>query len=125
VQAISPPDGGAATPADPKPPEVKRAPPPPGAETVTSRLAQTFGQQKAKITGCFKQHAVDVSGAPELSIRIEIGTDGSVTSAELAPAELAATELGKCILAVTRATRFDPQPEPVAFRVPIKAKVRE
>jgi serine/threonine-protein kinase len=94
-------------------------------ESTAARLTQAFGKQRGAITACFHEHAAQVSGAPEIWVRLEVGTDGAVTSASVSPESLGSTLLGKCLVDLARATRFDPQPEPVAFRVPIKARVSD
>jgi hypothetical protein len=48
---------------------------------------------------------------------------GKVQQAVVTPAPVAATPLGVCIEGVARATNFGPQPEPVAFTIPIAARV--
>jgi hypothetical protein len=97
----------------------------PSAASTAARLTQTFSRQRPAITACFHEHAAQVSGAPEIWVRIEVGTDGAVTSASVSPETLGSTLLGKCLIDLARATRFDPQSEPIAFRVPIKARVSD
>jgi len=99
-------------------------PPRQPAQTSAQRLKRAFGRQKGKIARCFNQHAVDVSGAPELSIRFTVETDGAISMAELTPASLRSTDLGHCIEKVARATRFGRQSKKVTFRVPLKARMR-
>ena len=92
------------------------------AKSRTDLLTRAFARREPQIARCFSQHANDVSGSPEITVRFEVGTDGHVASAQLQPGALAATPLGACILGVARATDFGPQPEPVSFRIPITAR---
>jgi hypothetical protein len=85
-------------------------------------LTRAFAKQQPQVARCFSQHASDVSGSPEISVRFEVGTDGHVLSAQVQPAALGSTPLGQCIANVARATEFGPQPEATAFRIPITAK---
>ena len=101
-----------------KPSQVKRPPP----ASVAQRLTQVFGRQKERVAACFREHAIEITGAPEVSIRIEVGIDGRATAAELSPESVGATPLGRCLVAVAHATQWDRQAEPVMFRIPIKLK---
>jgi serine/threonine protein kinase len=58
-----------------------------------------------------------------VSVRFQIDASGKVQQAAVTPASVAATPLGGCITDVARATTFGPQPEPVAFSIPIAARV--
>jgi hypothetical protein len=92
------------------------------AKSKSELLTRAFARQQGQIARCFTQHASDVSGSPEISVRFEVGTDGRVGSAQVQPAALGSTPLGQCIAGVARATEFGPQSEPVSFRIPITAK---
>jgi serine/threonine-protein kinase len=130
------PDPGAVVPAkaaEPAPsgnvePSPKPTPPsapaakPASPRSRSEQLTRAFARQQPQIARCFSQHASDVTGNPEISVRFEVGTDGHVTSAQVQPATLGATALGQCIAAIARATEFGPQPEPTPFRIPIMAK---
>jgi serine/threonine protein kinase len=83
-------------------------------------LARAFQRQGGKIQRCFEQNPGDMQG---ISVRFQIDTRGKVQHAAVTPAAVAATPLGVCITGVARATSFDPQPEPVAFSIPIAARV--
>jgi hypothetical protein len=83
-------------------------------------LAQAFQRQGAKIQRCFEQSPGNVPG---MSVRFQVDTAGKVQNAVVTPASVAGTPLGACIAGVARATTFGPQPEPVAFSIPIAARV--
>jgi eukaryotic-like serine/threonine-protein kinase len=83
-------------------------------------LAQAFQRQGAKIQRCFEQNPGSVQG---ISVRFQIDTAGKVQNAVVAPPSVASTPLGGCIAGVARSTSFGPQPEPVAFSIPIAARV--
>jgi eukaryotic-like serine/threonine-protein kinase len=94
-----------------------RAPAPTGG---AAPLAQAFQKQGGKIQRCFEQNPGSVQG---FSVRFQIDTAGKVQNAAVTPASVAATPLGACVAGVARGTTFGAQPEPVAFSIPIAARV--
>jgi serine/threonine-protein kinase len=123
--AIVPAKAADAPPANAEP--SARPPPPTPTKPASPKsrselLTRAFARQQPQIARCFSQHASDVTGSPEISVRFEVGTDGHVISAQVQPAALGTTPLGQCIAAVARATEFGPQPDPTTFRIPITAK---
>ena len=86
-------------------------------ETDTVALTRTFGRRTPAVQTCFQSHPQAIAEA--VSIRIKIDLDGKVSAAEVLPASLAATPLGKCLEEVARGTVFGAQPKPATFRVPI------
>ena len=82
--------------------------------TDTAALTRTFGRQRDAVAACFRDHPDD---AQELSVRFSIGTNGNVITAEVLPANVATTGLGKCVHGVAVATSFGPQPKAASFRV--------
>jgi serine/threonine protein kinase len=103
-------------------PAAPQATKPSSPKSRSELLTRAFARQQPQIARCFSQHASDVSGNPEISVRFEVGTDGHVTSAQVQPPALGSTPLGQCIATIARATDFGPQPEPTPFRIPITAK---
>jgi serine/threonine protein kinase len=92
----------------------------PAAGAGSAPLAQAFQRQGGKIQRCFEQNPGAVQG---ISVRFQIDTAGIVQNAAVSPASVAATPLGACITGVARSTSFGPQAEPVAFSIPIAARV--
>jgi serine/threonine protein kinase len=88
--------------------------------TGVAPLARAFQRQSGRLQSCFEQ---DPGNAQGISVRFQIDTAGKVQRAAVTPASVAATPLGECILGVARATTFGPQPEPIAFSIPIAARV--
>ena len=89
----------------------------------TAALSRAVQRQGGAIQGCFQKYVAKVGGTPQVTISFRIDPAGSVTSASLAPAALAGTPLGGCILSIARRTSFPPQGTPVAFSIPITARV--
>ena len=82
-------------------------------------LEEPFKRRAAEIQHCVSSNVQNIEGSPHLTVRFELDTSGSVQSATLDPAELTATPLGACVLAIAKSTHFLPQEGPVAFRVPL------
>ena len=70
----------------------------PTAEPDPRRLTRAFGRRHARVETCFARHAKALEGRPELSIRFKVSTSGRVADANLQPAALAGTALGRCLL---------------------------
>ncbi len=128
TEALSPPAGSAPTPSTPgptNPPEPKLTRPnasPSDGKPDPRKLSRTFAAHQGKVQGCFRQHAANVTGQPQVSIRFKVSTGGQVQSADVIPAGLATTPLGQCILNVARGVQFGPQSEAIVFAIPITAR---
>lgn len=86
-----------------------------------SSITAAFQKQRGRVEGCFRQNAADTS-TPQLTIRFQVEANGSVRSADLAPASVAGTPLGACIRGVAQSTRFPAGDAPVSFTIPITAR---
>lgn len=84
-------------------------------------LTRAFSRQQGKVERCFTQFP-DQVGTDSLSIKFQISDKGAVQSAELSPAHVGTTALGRCLLDVAKAATFPPQREAIAFRIPITAR---
>ena len=91
--------------------------------TTAQKLSQTFRTRQAAIRACFAEHAVSISGMPQLSVRFRIDMSGTVKSAEVVPDSVARTELGQCIEGVARSTRFGRQDRERGFRIPVTVQL--
>ena len=74
---------------------------------------------------CFTKHGSDAPGNPQLSIHFWVDEAGRVTNAEVDPASLRDTNLGKCLLALAQTTSFGPLQQAVSFHIPITAQAVE
>jgi serine/threonine-protein kinase len=110
----------AAAPIESAPAAQLKAPTRAPTDTGAAPLARAFQRQGGKIQRCFEQNPGTVQG---ISVRFQIDATGKVQHAAVTPASVAATPLGACITDVARATTFGPQAEPVAFSIPIAARV--
>src|SRR5205085_4678823 len=95
-----------ATPPPPAPHPTSPTKPAGGGDPLSSALAKN----QPAIEGCFRDHAADLNGSPEVSVRFVIDKDGIVKTAELTPVALTSTPLGGCIVGVATRTRFPAQP---------------
>jgi serine/threonine protein kinase len=87
-------------------------------------FSASFARREGEISGCFGGGPEATPRAGEISLRFEVGRDGSVTSVIVLPAAVAATPLGACLARVGRATTFPPQPTPITFRIPLTVQLR-
>jgi serine/threonine protein kinase len=84
-------------------------------------LSSAFAKNQPE--SCFREHAADVTGSPEVVMKFTIDKDGAVQHAELSPAALASTPLGACLVAIAKKTRFPAQPrDTTKFSIPLRAK---
>lgn len=86
-----------------------------------ARLTGAFARRQGRVTACFRQHP-EPQGGSAIVIQFRVGTAGSVASATVEPANVAATALGSCLVAVARSTDFPPQPEEVSFHIPVTVR---
>jgi serine/threonine-protein kinase len=107
------------------------APAPSPTATTTGRappsgngLSRALQQEQRRIERCFEQHAAELEGQPQITLRFEVAANGAVQRASLGPQALATTALGQCILAIARTVSFPAQGEAVAFSVPLTARKR-
>ncbi len=94
-----------------------------GGESLGASLGRAFAGQKQGVEKCFREHAAGQKEIPRLSVRLELGKDGSVASARVKPRKEAETELGKCLQQACRAMKFEPQKEAVSFTIPLTARL--
>jgi hypothetical protein len=83
-------------------------------------LTRTFMRQRSKVARCVESNAGDISGVSSIEIRFEIDKAGKVMSASITtPAAQNNPGFGRCVLSFARAISFGPQPDPIAFRIPV------
>lgn len=87
-------------------------------------LSRTFANRQGDIQRCFHANALAVQGAPQITIRFSIDERGKVLAATVQPVAVAGTALGQCLASVARTTSFGPQDGPLAFSIPITARVQ-
>jgi len=87
------------------------------------RLSQAFAEQKAKISPCFDGKLGSATALPKVSIRFKIDEQGKVLSTRVSPDDFRDSPLGSCVEKRSRQMRFDPQPESIAFNIPLTARV--
>jgi hypothetical protein len=74
------------------------------------------------LQGCADKYAKDVTGQPQLQLRVSIDEDGRVTGANLTVPALNQTSLGRCLIDIVRPLRFGKQPEAFSFRIPLQIR---
>jgi eukaryotic-like serine/threonine-protein kinase len=96
--------------------------PRPTADVAGSSLTAAFQRQRGRIEACFRAEPTSAAQQPQLTIRFQVEASGAVRSVDLAPASVASSALGGCILGVARSTRFPAGDAPVSFTIPITAR---
>jgi hypothetical protein len=91
-------------------------------DAAAEALAQSFRAQRAGVVRCVNTFPREVEQSPKLSLRLSLDAQGAVSDAQLSPAQLAGTELSRCIESAARALRFPKQPGPIVFDVPLTAR---
>jgi len=86
-------------------------------------VTAAFGVRQGAVQRCFSQAASGISGAPQVTVHFGIGADGAVRSATIAPAAIANTALGACLLSVAQGTKFPALGKNLNFSIPITAQI--
>jgi hypothetical protein len=100
-------------------PPVKRAS---ATADAAEALAQSFRAQRASVVRCVNTYPREVEQSPKLTLRLSLDVQGTVSAAQLSPAELADTPLSACIEGAARALKFPKQTGPIVFDVPLTAR---
>jgi hypothetical protein len=87
-----------------------------------SELTGAFRKQKGKIHRCFEKHKTSSELSQNVSVLFTLQPSGKVNQVQLSPKSLNGTDLGNCLLTVSRATTFPPQSDAISFRIPLSAK---
>jgi serine/threonine-protein kinase len=93
-----------------------------GEPTRAELLTRAFAQRHSQVEGCFQKHRVASSEQGSMLVQFSIDRAGRVKNVGLVPDRLNATLFGRCVTRIAAGTRFGPQPEPLAFRIPITAR---
>jgi serine/threonine protein kinase len=113
----------APSPAVPAPP---RRPKPRNPEAARSaQYTAAFGRKNREIEQCFNLHQHEAQpSAGKVSIHFQADVEGRVVDAEVKPEGIARSPLGACLAKVASSTNFGPQPQPVAFSIPVMVTAR-
>jgi hypothetical protein len=87
-------------------------------------LTRAFAGRRRDVERCFTQHSAALSGAPRIYVAFEVASSGAVSAAHLDPEAVETSELGRCLLKVAEATRFEPQSAALRFRIPLTARTQ-
>ena len=125
LPADEPPPATVEAPKSPKPPRAK-APEKLRAQRKRrsgASLTRAFRRREPLVERCFTEHGVQSAGRARVEIEFTLQADGSVQRAQVLPAQLASTDLGRCVQRVAKGTRFPTQTGPVAFTIPVTARL--
>ena len=87
------------------------------------RLQRTVARHSGEFEACFRRHAAEIQGAPEVTLRFSVAADGTLRSADVLPASVAGTAVGGCLSRVARSIRFEPPGTDLGFRIPLRAQI--
>lgn len=96
---------------------------PSAAQSEEDALTRALRARQQEFQACFEAHVERLAGSPEVSVHFKVDASGQVTWAEVAPATLAKTPLGKCLVDVAKKTSFPKPGRNLSFHVPITARV--
>lgn len=85
-------------------------------------LTAVLNRRRGWLRRCFDRHTESPEGTPQISVRFQVRAGGSIESAQVSPAALAPTPLGRCLHGVAVSTEFGRQPGPAAFRILISVR---
>jgi len=85
-------------------------------------LARQLARRQAAFQACVREQPQDPSGEVQLTLSFEVAASGQVSGASLVPTAIEATEAGRCLLRVARATQFQQLTQPLHFSVPLRAR---
>lgn len=91
--------------------------------TTQSKLSAAVQQKGSAFQACFKRFIEDTKKHPEATIHFSVAAGGSGHQAKVQPASLAEIPLGACLAQAARLVQFPKLDAPVAFRVPVRARV--
>lgn len=103
----------------PRAPRARRSP---GDAPDPNALTRSFRRHQFAIERCFEAAAAAQDLSTEVAVQFKVDTTGKVQSAETVPPSIGQTPLGTCLLKIARDTTFGPQPAPLAFRIPLRAR---
>ncbi len=88
------------------------------------RLTRAFGKQQSRIEACFVEHAQDRARLPQIQFEFTLEADGKLSAAEVTPASVASTPLGKCLKNVASQTEFPAPGRHLPFSIPLVMQKR-
>lgn len=86
-------------------------------------LSSAVQQQSGAFQSCFAAHLQGAAQAPEAVLHFSVAQQGGGAQVEVEPTALAATPLGGCLKQAAARVQFPKQEQPVAFRVPVRARI--
>lgn len=95
-----------------------------GRASPTARLSRVLRRRAPAFRRCFAEQGRSAMDE-NMHLTMSVSPSGEVERASVAPRQLGAGSLGRCITGVARAIRFPPLEAPLTFRIPITASIRE
>jgi hypothetical protein len=95
-----------------------------GAQSATA-FSTALARRGSELRACVAANTGAASDDSAIEFRFRIRADGHVESVSVFPEALGRTPLGACLVKVGAGTVFAPQPEPIAFRIPLSLRVHQ
>lgn len=86
-------------------------------------LARAVQQKSSAFQSCFAKHLDQAQQSPETVLHFTVAANDAPPQVVVEPSSLAATPLGSCLKGAAALVQFPKLSEPVAFRVPVKARI--
>ncbi len=86
------------------------------------QLARSFARSVPALRRCFEDHPSE-EAPDQIGVRLRVGRNGRVQDATVMPLTLPAT-LYACLTRVSENARFESQPAPITFQVPVSVRRR-
>lgn len=90
---------------------------------LQQRLAAAVQQQAVSYESCFTKYIAGGGAYQKAILHFSVARAGGSPQVEVEPPALAGTSLGGCLSRIARKVRFPKLKKPVAFRVPVLARV--
>lgn len=92
-------------------------------KTRQQKLSEAVQKQSGAYQACFSRHLNDTEKTPKAVLHFSVASAGGAAQVNIEPPSVATTPLGLCLKDAAARVRFPPLEQPVAFRVPVSARV--
>jgi eukaryotic-like serine/threonine-protein kinase len=86
-------------------------------------LAASVQRKSGSFQSCFVQQLGEASAPADAVLHFEVAKGGTIAQVRVEPKQVSASALGSCLVAAANQVQFPALPEPVSFRVPVRARV--
>jgi serine/threonine-protein kinase len=102
---------------------VTATPKPTGGTGTGDKLSGAVQQQSGAYQACFAGHMANTKATPQATLHFSVAQQGGAAQVRVEPNNVATTPLGICLKGAAARVQFPPLDAPVAFRVPVRARI--